>query len=241
MTDAAKFKNTVIISGGTKGLGRELSRTFSNQGYYVVALYRSDGFAAESLQQELNGLAGGGRTLAYDVSSGTESDELSSIAEVVGAEKLIVIHNACAAFTPKPMHLNTPEDFRREFDIAAIGAWNLYHSLIRVLLKMKSGTFISVLSHALADPVPKGFSSYLVGKSALQGFTRALAAEYSARGLKVFSVSPGFMHTSLTQNWGEGLKSQLPMEPKEVAQRIFTLSESPETPGVGEDHLCPRP
>jgi NAD(P)-dependent dehydrogenase (short-subunit alcohol dehydrogenase family) len=69
-----------------------------------------------------------------------------------------------------------------------------------------------------------------------------VAAEYGGRGLKFFSVSPGFMNTRLTNSWSDHLKNQILSrgeaiaDPADISRAILALSEAESTRGIGEDY-----
>jgi 3-oxoacyl-[acyl-carrier protein] reductase len=230
---------TAIITGGTKGLGRELSLAFARAGYCVVALYSSDEIAAEKLSAELAKLGGMSCTLKHDVCS--EESSVWNRPEIQNAEFLVLIHNACAAFTPVPMHQQQWRDFESNFSVAVKGAWICSQALIRLMLK-KRGAIVNVLTTAIEGVPPKGFAAYVVAKSALEAFTLALAVEYAPRGIKIFSVSPGYMDTTLTNRWEPRLREIIRSNstrvtlPPVAAERVVELVESSSVVGNGENH-----
>jgi len=234
------MKKTVIVTGGTKGLGREISLAFGRAGCFVIALYAGDQAAAGEWASLFAAAGCAGVAWQHDVAS--EDVSLWSRPEIVTAEHLTLVHNACAPFTPVPMHQLTWEDFERNHRVAVRGAWQCSQPLIRLMLKRKAGVIIPVLSAAIEGSPPKGFSAYVTAKHALHGFTLALAAEYAPRGLKVFSVSPGYMDTALTGQWDDRLRqtirgaSERITVPVTAAGRIVELAMAAGTPGSGENY-----
>jgi glucose 1-dehydrogenase len=234
------MKRTVVITGGTKGLGRELALVFGNAGYFVVALYASDDAVAEQLRVPLDATKGRGCVLRHDVTS--EDPAVWNHPEIQEADSLALIHNACASFSPVPMHQLSYRDFESSLDVGLKGAWLCSGALIRLMLKKGGGVIVNVLTSAIGGPAPKGFAPYVTAKHALRGFTLALAAEYRPRGLRVFTVSPGFMDTPLTQGWDarlrDAIRSASPRitEPVAAANRVLELVEKGAQPGNGEDY-----
>lgn len=232
---------TVVVTGGTRGLGYEISLEFARRGYRVLALYHSDEQAALSLDRAFTAAGLAGRSFRHDVSSnGSESAVWSQI-EITGAASLILIHNASAAFEPKPLHLLTWEDFSTGMDVALKGCWQCVHGMLRPMLKNGGGTFVTVSTTALSAQPPKGFAAYLPAKAALRTFTQSLAAEYRERGIRTFTVSPGFMETSLTDSWHPTLrqamiKSSGAADPACVAENVRMLVEDSTLPGRGENY-----
>ncbi len=233
---------SVVISGATKGLGRALALAFGQAGYYVVGLFRADHSSAASMREEFLAEKLDGRFLALDVTRNNPEMIWQTIA-LPNAGRLTLINNACAAFTPQPMHLLSWEDFQNSFEVAVKGSLFCAQAVMRPMLKARRGTIVNVLTTGVEGPAPKGFAAYVTAKSALQGLTRALASEYSARGIRVFSVSPGFMETALTANWDARLKESIlraspsgAQDPARVAEAVLALVENPRTEGHGENY-----
>ncbi len=234
------MKRAVIVTGGTKGLGRETVLAFGRGGYFVLALYSADEAAARELSEVMAAVNISGLALRHDVCS--EEPSLWSRPEIQEADSLIVVNNACATFSPVPMHQLGWQDFEKSFQVAVKGAWCCSQPLIRLMLKKGGGAIVNVLTSALEGPPPKGFAAYLTAKHALHGFTLALAAEYSARGVKIFSVSPGYMETPLTRQWDSRLRQTIRANsgritlPAEAAARIVDLAQDTAVPGRGENY-----
>jgi NAD(P)-dependent dehydrogenase (short-subunit alcohol dehydrogenase family) len=231
---------TVIVTGGTKGLGREMALAFGSRGYCVVALYSHDELAARECSDLLAARQISGLVLRHDVTS--DEAAIWNRAEIQGADGLTLINNACATFSPMPMHQLAWPDFERAFLVAVKGAWSCSRPLLKLMMAKKRGTIVNVLTSAITGPPPKGFAAYLTAKFALRGLTLALAAEYAARGIKIFSISPGYMDTPLTQSWDPRLQdairkgSECITLPAEAAARTLALAEDPAVPGQGEDY-----
>ncbi len=234
------MRRTAIVTGGTKGLGRETALAFGRAGYDVLALYSSDEIAAAEFSKAATAEKISGLALRHDVCSGETA--LWSRPEIQAAEGLTLVNNACATFSPAPLHQLSWPEFERNFQVAVKGAWGCSSPLIRGMLKNGRSSIVNVLTSALEGSPPKGFAAYLTAKYALQGFTLALAAEYSARGVKIFSVSPGYMETPLTGQWDSRLRETIRAHsgritlPAEAAGRIVGLVEDPATPGQGENY-----
>jgi NAD(P)-dependent dehydrogenase (short-subunit alcohol dehydrogenase family)/acyl dehydratase len=222
----------VIVTGGTKGLGRELSLAFGRAGYEVLALYRSDAAAAQSLGAELAAAGLRGRAVQHDVTQ-------EGFPELPACRNLVLINNAAAAFEPRPLHLLEWKDYEDALGVAVQGAFRASQALLRPMIRAGRGTIVNVLSSAIFQ-VPKGFGAYVPAKFALLGLTRSLAAEYSPRGLRIFSVSPGFMDTPLTRAWTPALRAA--SEASDVAtnaRAILDLVTLEHLSGQGENYPLP--
>lgn len=232
---------TVVVTGGTKGLGRELALAFARQGNTVLALYRSDRDAAAQLARALDAEQLDGSAVQYDVASADESTAVWSRREITDAAALTLVHNAGAAFAPTPMHLLTWRDFDACLGVSLRGGWHCVRALLKPMLACGHGQVIGVLSSAAADMPPKGFAAYAAAKSALRSLVQSVAVEYGARGVKAFTASPGFMDTPLTAAWHPALRAAVlgagqPADPASVASRIVALAEGGAAPAAGEDY-----
>jgi 3-oxoacyl-[acyl-carrier protein] reductase len=235
---------TAVITGGTKGLGRALAGAFRGVDYSVVALYHSDDDAAEVLRRDLALEGARGTTLRYDVADPALASRLADLPQVSSAVELVLVHNACAPFSPRPFHLTPWDEVARGVATAIGGSFLCTQALLRSLVASR-GTIVNVLSEVVHNAPPKGFAGYVAAKYGLLGLTRALAVEYAARGIKVFSVSPGFMETSLTATWDPRLRTGLDTgaaSVERVASAIVDLVvRRDELPGQGEDYRVPSP
>lgn len=231
------LKRTVIITGATKGLGREMSLMFAVDGYVVIGLYRSDDAAAAALRGEfdLRGLRG--RFIRQDITLGGEWPEVDGLIASDELNDVTLIANASARFTPKPFHLIDARELSDLMDVNVVGTYNVMSRFLPLMTRARAGTVVSVLSSAL-ETKPKGFAAYLAAKSALLALTCAAAEEFRDRGIRFLTVSPGFMDTALTRDWSDHLKASMnarrKSDPTEVAAEILALAKDPGLPARGE-------
>ena len=109
------MKHTVVVTGGTKGLGREISLAFARLGHSVIALYANDFQAAERIESEFTNMGSTSVVLKHDVTS--DSHALKNCPLLKDAESLVFIHNACADFTPVPLHQLSWNDFEKNLSV----------------------------------------------------------------------------------------------------------------------------
>jgi 3-oxoacyl-[acyl-carrier protein] reductase len=224
-----------VITGGTKGLGRALSIEFAGAGYDTLALYSRDTAAAASLEATFKAKKWLGRTLQLDITR-----EAPIWTAYGGAKEIILINNAAAGFFPKPLHLLTWDDFHSQLEVTLKGAFLAMHSLYRMPRPTPRRTVVNILSQAIVDLPPKGFSAYALAKQSLLYLSQIWANDQTAGGLRLLCVSPGYMETSMTDPWPETLKSSLknasstPIET--IATRVRELVEDQTLPGKGENY-----
>jgi NAD(P)-dependent dehydrogenase (short-subunit alcohol dehydrogenase family) len=114
-------------------------------------------------------------------------------------------------------------------------------AVLRPMTRSGKGTIVNVLTSATIGAPPKGFSAYAAAKHALRSLTMSVAAEYGARGIRAFSVSPGFMSTALTASWDarfqEASRARAAVsDPAAAGRRILELVDAETTAGQGEDY-----
>ncbi len=241
MSNSAEKDRVVVITGATKGLGKALSFSFAKAGYEVIGVYRTDSGGEETMESEFKDKKLPGCFIRQDITEDGNWIEFDEIVEANRDKHFTLIANASSPFIPKPFHLIDWTEISEQLEVNVKGTFHLFRRLLPTMVKARSGNFITILSSVLQDQ-PKGFAAYLTAKSALEGLTKAAAAEYSERGLRVFSVSPGFMKTSLTDAWSDHLKTLIDSNdggiqtPDNVAQKILALTEDPETNGRGENY-----
>jgi NAD(P)-dependent dehydrogenase (short-subunit alcohol dehydrogenase family) len=232
---------TAIVTGGTQGLGRAIALALARRGMRVLALYHRDHEAARDLDRVMAESGLDGRALQHDVTDPRDDAPAWRAPEIERADRLVLVHNAGAPFTPQPFHLVPWDDFQRCFDVAVRGAWACARALLRPMLSTGEGRIATILSTATHGLPPKGFAAYAAAKSALRSLTLSLAAEYGARGLRICSISPGFMDTALTRAWPPALREAVgrhgATDAPTVAERVAKLLTMPDLPGRGEDYV----
>jgi 3-oxoacyl-[acyl-carrier protein] reductase len=225
-----------VVTGGTRGLGRALSLELAAAGYRVAAVYHSDDGAAASLQAIWAAQARGSTCVRADLRDRVALE----LPLDTTAEDFVFIHNAAAAFAPKPFHLTQLDEFTNQWDVAVVGFVRCMQPLLRAMTRAGRGTVATVGSRAQASLPPRGFSAYGSAKSALASLTASVASEYGARGIRTLHVCPRFMRTALTDAWDAGLREAVAASgestPEDVASAIVRLVRSADVPGRGESY-----
>ena len=225
-----------IITGATKGLGRSLAEVFLQNGYMVLGTYHLDDAAAAEFTASSNKNNLPLHLLKADVAD-TKCPEwlVQQISEMQPTE-IVLVHNACAAFHPTPFHLTQLQDFQAQWSTSVHGPVMLTRALLKQIVRVEKGAIVGILTTALAEPQPSGFSAYLSAKAALQSMLKSIANEMVSGSVKVFTVSPGFMDTPLTQAWHHALRKSAELYTTDVANEVFRLVADTATKGKGEDY-----
>ncbi|MGT2961215.1 3-oxoacyl-[acyl-carrier-protein] reductase [Streptococcus caballi] len=223
-----KNKN-VFVTGSTRGIGLAIAHRFASLGANIVLNGRSD------ISQELLG-----QFAEYDVKvvaiSGDVSDNVDAkrmveeaIAELGSVD--ILVNNA-GITNDKLMLKMTEEDFERVLKINLTGAFNMTQSVLKPMTKARQGAIIN-LSSVVGLTGNIGQANYAASKAGLIGFTKSVAREVAARGVRVNAIAPGFIESDMTDAIPDKMKdamiAQIPMKrigkSEEVAQVASFLAE----------------
>ena len=226
---------SVLISGVTGGVGRELARLARDAGWNVVGIYHRNDAEAGRLLAEL---ASGPGWLQLEACDLTDTDAvrrlLAGLRDDCGPEALV--HLAAPRLDVRPLHQLAWEDYERQLVGGVKSAAGLTQGLLRRMTQRGGGRIVFALSSVLHGNPPRGFAAYTVAKAAVAAYARCLDTEYTGRGLAVNTVSPGPMRTDLLADLPPLLVDQIVkaapggnwIPPLSVARTIFWLiSEAP--------------
>ncbi len=194
----ASFKGrTVVITGGSRGLGLALARLFVREGARVALLARS----ADQLTTARRELAAGGAdvlAVRCDIRDRTAVDAaITEIARQFGSIDVLV--NNAGVIQVTPFEHARLEDFRDSLDTHFWGPLFLIRACLPLFERQHGGHIINVASIGGRVAVPH-LMPYTVGKFALVGFSEALRAELHRSGVTVTTVTPHLMRTGSHRN-----------------------------------------
>ncbi len=208
----------VLVSGGTKGIGRAIVTKLLDEGYSVIATTR-DKTKANILEH---------KNLTVENLDLSSKDSVSEFQEKVESFKpSILINNA--GVTKDNLFLRMSEnDWTEVIETNLNGTYRLTKIFLKDMIKNKWGRIINIgsVSGLMGNP---GQTNYASSKAALEGFTRSLAKEIGSRNITVNLVSPGFINTDMTSGLTiEKLESQIPLgrmgNPSDVASLVAFLA-----------------
>ncbi|MBO5851906.1 MAG: SDR family NAD(P)-dependent oxidoreductase [Clostridia bacterium] len=181
---------TVIITGASQGIGKELAITFSNNGYNVLAVYNNSKNEAEALKKYKNI-----DIFKADVTNQCEVDALFSYALKKYKKIDILINNAGVALKQKPLLDVSELEFNSVFNVNVKGVFLCTKNAVNAMLD-GGGKIINVSS---IFGIIGGSCEvvYSASKSAVIGFTRALSEELAYSNIFVASVSLGLVDTNM--------------------------------------------
>ena len=202
-----------VVTGASRGLGRELALVLAKEGYDLVVCARGVK-DLEAVRKEILALGQNCLTWAGDL-TGSGGRDLRAFLE--GSEAQVLINNA--ASTPQLQCLEelTATEYHRTFALNVYVPYRLMQAAIPSMKKQGSGVIVNICSFAGRRAI-RNASLYCASKFALRGMTEAVAQELEGTGIRCFSCSPGGMNTSMRQQIFHDADQQ--QAPAAVAQII---------------------
>ena len=191
----------MLVTGGNRGIGLAIARSFAEAGDKVAVTYRSG--------QPPEGLLG----VQCDVTDAASVDTAFTEAEAAHGPVEVLVANAGVTKDQLIMRM-TDEEFTSVVDTNLAGSWRVAKRASKGMLKLRRGrvVFISSVVGLLGSA---GQSNYAASKAGLVGVARSLARELGSRGITFNVVAPGFVETDMTAQLAEDLqktyKAQIPL------------------------------
>lgn len=213
---------TVLVTGGTRGIGRAIALTFLKKGYRVCVTYSKDEESA-SVARAL-----GLEAYRADVA---EERAVQTLFEKIGGVDVLV-NNAGVALI-KQIQDVTYEEYARLMAVNVGGAFLCAREAAKGMIEKQSGLIVNI-SSVWGEVGGSCESVYSASKAALIGFTKALAKELGWSGIRVNSVSPGVIDTPMNARFSveemQGLCEEIPMgrigNGQDVASAVLFLEEN---------------
>ncbi|RJO69477.1 SDR family oxidoreductase [Nocardia panacis] len=195
-----------LVTGGSRGIGAAIARHLAAQGADVALTYRSGAQEAKSVVAEIESL--GRRALAIQADS-ADAAQVRAAVDRSAAEfgRLDVLVNNAGIFPAKPFEEFTVEEIDNALHIHARAAFVAAQAAVAHM--SEGGRIISIGSNLSERAIFDGLALYNLSKSALNGFTKALARELGPRGITVNLVQPGPTDTEMNPAGGGHASVQL--------------------------------
>lgn len=224
-------KSVALVTGGLGGIGTEISKKLSENGYTVVAttfdkeVEKADEWVAAQKEEGFNFLVEEADVTSFDDCAAM----VQRVEDNVGPIDVLV---NCAGITRDGFLKNMDEsNWDAVLSTNLDGVFNMTKNVLEPMLSRGFGRIINI-SSVNGQRGQFGQTNYSAAKAGMHGFTMALAQEVARKGITVNSVSPGYVATQMVMKIDEGIRneliSQIPMQrlgkPTEIANTVGFLA-----------------
>ena len=222
-------RKVAFVTGGSRGIGKQVALKFARNGYNIVINYVSDNTDIKGLQEEFEKENVEILLVKADV---TKKEEIQNLVKTA-IEKFghidVLVNNAGITRDGLLMRMKE-EDFDKVIEINLKGTFLVTKEVIPYMMKKREGSIINI-SSVVGVVGNAGQSNYAASKAGIIGFTKSVAKELASRNIRANCVAPGFIKTDMTDVLSEEVKenihNQIPLkrmgEPEEVANLVYFL------------------
>ena len=212
----------VLVTGGSRGIGKAIAQRLAREGMPVIINYRSNEEAARATAEEITKAGGKAELLPFDVANPEQIETAIEQWENSHPDDHVsVLVNNAGIRKDNLMIFMRNEEWERVLDTTLNGFFYITRRLLKNMLTHRGGRIINITSLSGIKGLP-GQTNYSAAKAAVIGATKALAQEVAQRKVTVNAIAPGFIATDMTEGLDEQeLKKLIPMgrfgKPEEVA------------------------
>lgn len=230
--DGGLTDRIVLVSGGSRGIGRSIVELFAEQGADVTFFYQSNAAAADEVVAAGRSKGHKVAAVALDVrDSAACRNVVESIADAKGHIDVLV--NNAGVIRDNVLVGLEDDDIRTVLGVNVEGVFNLTRAVAPFMISQRRGKVVN-LSSVSGLKGGRGQTNYAASKGAIDGFTRALAAELGSRRITVNAVAPGVIETEMSEAVrelaGDEIKGRILMkrfgQPREIANAVWFLASS---------------
>jgi len=228
--DSGLAGKNVLVTGGSRGIGRAIVELFARDGADVAFFYRGNAAAANELVEKA--LTAGWKVAAEQV------DIVDSKAVAAAVERLVerwgridVLVNNAGVIRDNLLGLLEDEDVRIVLETNVGGVFNVTRAVVPHMIARRAGKIVN-LGSVSGEKGGRGQTNYAASKGAINAFTRALAVELASRRITVNCVAPGVIETEMSQTVremaGDEVKGRILLrrfgQPQDVAYAVWFLA-----------------
>ena len=222
-------RRVVLVTGGSRGIGKETAKVYAENGYDVAINYVSDKTDVEGIKKEFQDMGVKCLMVKADVSN---EEDVNNMVEKVISEfgKIDVLVNNAGITKDTLLMRMSKDDFDKVIDINLKGTFLVTKAVTKYMMKKRNGSIINLAS-VVGVVGNSGQSNYSASKAGIIGFTKSVAKELASRNIRANAVAPGFIETDMTNvlkdDVKENIGNQIPLKrmgtAREVAEVIYFL------------------
>ena len=223
----------VFITGASGGIGSAVAKKFLNNGYFVIAQYNTDENGINALTEYAKSIGANDNIFTVKADLSKTENILEMLNSVTKCFKSVdVVVNNAGVGLYKLITQTSPEEWDKLFTVNVKSAYLINNAFIGGMVNRCYGKIVNISS--MWGKVGASMEvAYSASKSALIGYTKALAKELACSKVNVNCICPGVIDTKMNARFSkediEELKSQTPLgkigTPEDVAELVWFLSE----------------
>jgi NAD(P)-dependent dehydrogenase (short-subunit alcohol dehydrogenase family) len=225
-TDRELQDRVALVTGGGRGIGRNIALELAAAGARVAVAARSAGEIRETAEKI------GGLAIECDVSDRESVERMVARVESEWGRIDLLVANAGISVDEEAAWELEPEEWWHVFEVNVLGVYLCCRAVIPGMLARGEGRIVNVASGAAYLPGSSS-TAYSASKAAVHRFSETLALQLAPRGIPVFSISPGLVRTQMTERFGD----DLPWTPPELAPRLVRALASGRLDGLAGRYL----
>lgn len=231
------MEKVIIITGASRGIGREIAKTLAKKNYKIIANYNKSENDAIKLKEELNNQEIDIDIFKADISKREQCQELVQFA-LKKYKKIDILINNAGISEYKLFTDETDEDWDRIINTNLYSAFAMTQEVIPNMIHNKSGNIINI-SSIWGQVGASCESLYSISKAGIDAMTKSLAKELGPSNIKVNAISPGIIDTEMNKHLKEeelkNIEEEIPLGriglAKDIAKCIEWLIEEEYTTG----------
>lgn len=196
-----------LITGATRGIGKQIAVTLAKQGYDIAINYRKENDDLLDTQKLIEQENQKCFAVQGDVSNFEECEKfVKEIIEQYGQIDVLV-NNAGITKDSLIMRMKK-EDFEDVINVNLVGTFNVTKNVVPYMMKARFGRIINI-SSVVGISGNAGQTNYSASKAGIIGFTKSLAKELASRNILVNAIAPGFIETDMTNVLKDEIKEEI--------------------------------
>ncbi len=220
-----KEKQVVLVTGGSRGIGKSIALKYAENGYNIVINYVTDKTNVDELKKEFNKYGVECLIVKADVSKAEEVENVVKQTIEKFGKIDVLVNNAGITRDTLLMRMKE-EDFDKVIEINLKGTFLVTKAVTPYMIKKRNGRIIN-LSSVVGVTGNAGQSNYSASKAGIIGFTKSVAKELASRNIRANAVAPGFINTDMTSVLSDDVKAninaQIPMKRMGTAREIANV------------------